>query len=257
MPASPLSRHGKQRIILALDVANAADAQAWTRRLRDEIAMVKIGLELFVSEGPGIVPRIREQGIGVFLDLKFHDIPHTVAGAVRAAARLGVRMLNVHASGGDAMLKAAAEAAREFGDRAPILLGVTVLTSLDDRALESLGMKGPVPDRVAAWARNCDRMGLNGVVASALEARRIRLCCGEHFVIVTPGIRAPEDPHHDQVRVATAAEAVRQGADYVVVGRAILRAHDPVATVRSIAEEIESALAGSGEEGTELAAGED
>lgn len=246
-------RNGRDRIILALDVASGQQAETWVERLKDEIGMAKIGLELFVAEGPEIVSRIKDHGVGVFLDLKFHDVPHTVAGAVRSAARLGVRMMTVHASGGPAMLRAAVGAAREFGREAPILLGVTLLTSLDESALEALGISGPVEKRVLAWSQGCDALGLGGVVASALEARSIRQTCGEHFLIVTPGIRISDSPHHDQVRVATPAEAVRHGSDYVVVGRAITTARDPEWAARSIAEEIEAALAGSGEEGTELA----
>jgi orotidine-5'-phosphate decarboxylase len=247
------TRAGRDRIILALDVPDAAQAESWLNLLRDDVGMAKIGLELFVSEGPSIVQRVKDHGIGVFLDLKFHDVPHTVAGAVRAAARLGVRMIDVHAGGGPNMLRAAVAAAREFGDRAPILLGVTLLTSLDESALTALGIAGPIEKRVLAWAQACDELKLNGVVASAWEAKEIRQKCGEHFMIVTPGIRGHSSPHHDQVRVATAAEAVRHGADYVVVGRAVTAARDPVTAARSIAEEIASALAGSGEEGAELA----
>jgi orotidine-5'-phosphate decarboxylase len=249
---APLPSYAKHRIILALDVASAADAEAWVVKLKNEIGLVKIGLELFSSAGPGVVPQIRSHGIGVFLDLKFHDIPNTVAQAVRAAAKHGIRMLDVHASAGEATIAAAVGAAKEFGPRRPLVLGVTVLTSMDDKALSEIGIAGPTHHRVLEWAKTCERLGCDGVLASAHEARSIRHACGEDFLIVTSGIRSAEDARDDQVRVASAAEAIREGADYVVVGRAVLRAPDPEAALRSITEEVESALAGSGEEGAEL-----
>jgi orotidine-5'-phosphate decarboxylase len=249
---APQPNYARQRIILALDVASAAEAHDWINRVSDDIGLVKIGLELFVSEGPSIVAEIRSHGLGVFLDLKFHDIPNTIAHAVHAAGRQGIRMIDVHASAGEAALKAAVDAAQEFGNRRPMLLGVTVLTSLDDAALSDMGIAGPTHHRVLEWAKKCEALGLDGVLASAHEARAIRHCCGEDFLIVTSGIRSAEDPRDDQKRVATAAEAVREGADYLVVGRAVLRAPDPLAALQSISEEIEAALAGSGEEGTEL-----
>ncbi len=226
-----------ERLIVALDCSEAAAAVQWTRRLRDHIGLVKIGLELFVAEGPRVVHEINDLGVGIFLDLKFHDIPNTVAGAVRSAGRLGVKMLNVHAGGGVAMLQAAALAAEESPTQ-PLLLGVTVLTSLHEESLRALGIAGPIPERVVEWARLCQTCNLGGVVASALEAAPIRRACGPDFAIVTPGIRASQGARHDQVRVATPASARRNGADYVVVGRAITGAPDPVAAAQAMAEEL-------------------
>ncbi len=246
MNASPVSRgsagprFGKDRLILALDVPTRAAALALVAQVGGEVGRVKVGLELFTAEGPGLVRELRAAGVEVFLDLKLHDIPNTVAGAVRSAAGLGVRMLTLHAAGGEAMLRAAV-AARDTAqaDRsAPLhLLGITVLTSLDAAAMAQLNMPGPVEARVVAWAQLCRRAGMDGVVCSAWEAAAVRAACGPEFLIVTPGIRAAGAAAQDQARAATAAEARRRGADFLVVGRAVSRAADPVAAARALAAE--------------------
>lgn len=237
MVSAPASAAGKDRLILALDVPTASEALAWSRRLAGEIGMVKVGLELFVAAGPSLVRQLAGEGRGVFLDLKLHDIPNTVAGAVRSATGIGARMLTLHAAGGPAMLAAAADAAAASTEKPPLLLGVTVLTSLDDSALAALGIGGPVPARVVAWARLCREAGLDGIVCAAAEAAAVRAACGPGFVIVTPGIRAAGAAKDDQARVATAAAARRAGADFLVVGRAITAAADPLAQARQLAAE--------------------
>lgn len=229
---------GKDRLILALDFAEPAEAFAWSRRLRQQIGLVKVGLELFIAAGPSLVEQLQGEGQQVFLDLKLHDIPNTVAGAVRSAARLGARMLTLHAGGGRTMLEAAVKAAQATS-RPPLLLGVTVLTSLDDAALAALGIAGPVGERVEAWAQMCREAGLDGIVCSPLEAAAVRRACGPEFRIVTPGIRCAGGAHHDQARIATAADARRAGADYLVAGRAITAAQDPLAAARQLAAEAE------------------
>ena len=232
----------RERLIVALDTPDASTALQWATALRGEAGLFKVGLELFVAEGPDVVRRLHQQGLRLFLDLKFHDIPNTCAGAVRSAARQGVRMVNVHASGGPAMLRAAAGAAREFGDQAPILLGVTVLTSLDAEALAHIGISGSPSERVQAWARMCQQEGLDGVVASAREAALIRAACGPGFLIVTPGIRPAGSAVGDQKRIATPAAALGDGADYLVVGRAITEATNPAAAARDVVAEMAQAL---------------
>jgi orotidine-5'-phosphate decarboxylase len=187
------------------------------------------------------VQKLAALGLGVFLDLKFHDIPNTVAGSVRAAAALsGVRMMTLHTSGGLAMMQAAREAVAGRKKR-PALLGVTILTSLDSGALRRIGLAGPATTRVVALARLAKEAGLDGVVASAHEARAIRKACGPRFLIVVPGIRPAAAAVHDQSRVATPAEAIRAGASYLVVGRPITGADDPAAAAQAIAKEIGSA----------------
>lgn len=242
-PSSDAVSVARERLIVALDTPEAATALRWADALQGEAGLFKVGLELFVAEGPAVVRRLHEQGHGLFLDLKFHDIPNTCAGAIRSAAQLGVRMMNVHASGGPAMLRAAAEAARAFGAQKPILLGVTVLTSLDAAALAHVGITGTPAERVQAWARMCQDEGLDGVVASAQEAALIRAACGPEFVIVTPGIRPAGSAVGDQKRVATPASAIADGAHYLVVGRAITAAAEPAAAARAVVAEMAAALA--------------
>ncbi len=234
---------GLERVFLALDFATPARALAWLAEHPRAPRRVKVGLELFTSGGPAIIQALNAQERSVFLDLKLHDIPQTVAGAVRAAARLGVEWLTVHAAGGERMLRAAAEAAAEAGGVRPRLLGVTVLTSLDDAALARLDLPGPVPERVVRWARLCREAGLAGVVASAQEAARVRQECGPDFVIVTPGVRPAGTAKNDQARIATPAEALRAGADYLVVGRALTAAPDPDRALAELAAEIENKTA--------------
>ena len=221
-----------KRVIVALDFPDAAAALACAARLDPSDCRVKVGKELFTAAGPQLVAELHGRGFEVFLDLKFHDIPNTVAGACRAAARLGVWMLNVHASGGAAMLRAARDAVQGL-PRPPLLIGVTVLTSLTDMDLRQLGLTGSAEEnavRLAVLTRDC---GLDGVVCSAREAPALRRAVGTDFLLVTPGIRAAE-AGDDQARTATPAEAVRLGADYLVIGRPVTKAADPAAALRTI-----------------------
>lgn len=215
------------------------------RSLAHAVGMFKINIHLFTAEGPEAVRKIGALGPGVFLDLKYHDIPNTVAGAISAAAELReVRLLDLHATGSEAMMRAGAEAlARKDADR-PRLLGITILTSLDQADLRRVGIAGTPGSRVLSLARLAKRCGLDGVVASPKEVRQIRRACGRDFLIVVPGIRpAQAGPKRadDQARIATPAEAIRAGADYLVVGRPITAAADPAAAARAIAEEIAAA----------------
>jgi orotidine-5'-phosphate decarboxylase len=211
------------------------------RRIRGAAALFKVGSQLFTSEGPRVVEKLAGLGFEVFLDLKFHDIPNTVAGAVRAAADLpGVTLLTLHTSGGIAMMRAAREALGGRKTR-PALLGVTVLTSLDAAALRKIGMSGSVRSRAVALAKLAQDAGFDGVVSSAHEVRAIRQACGPKMLIVVPGVRAASGATTDQARVATPAEAIRAGANYIVVGRPITAATNPREAAISIAKEIESA----------------
>jgi orotidine-5'-phosphate decarboxylase len=238
------------RLLVALDLDTLAEAEGVLDRLESSVTGCKIGSQLFTAAGPAAVETARKRGLRVFLDLKYHDIPNTVAGAVGEATRLGVFMLNVHAAGGRAMLQAAAEsaarAATGSGTPRPLLLGVTVLTSLDRGALErEVGLVGTIESHVLRLAALTREAGLDGCVASPREIRALRLAMGGDWVIVTPGIRpAAADGRargDDQVRVATPAAARRAGADYVVVGRPITAAADPGAAARAIVAELERA----------------
>ena len=223
------------QLLIALDVDSAARAMALTDQLRDVAGGFKIGSRLFTAEGPAIVRRVAESGARVFLDLKYHDIPNTVAGAVRAAADLGVWMLTVHTAGGADMLRAAKEAA----DAGPRIVGVTVLTSLDEAALRRLGISRGIAAHVNELAGLAQEAGIDGVVAAPLEIERIRGRCGGTFTVVTPGIRNPSgDAPDDQRRTLSAADAIRAGADYLVVGRPIIAAPDPRAAAAQIAKQI-------------------
>jgi len=209
--------------------------------------MFKIGSQLFTAAGPAAIKEIAALDVGIFLDLKFHDIPNTVAGAVLCAASMpGIQLLNVHALGGSAMLKAAVQAISAgvaMGADRPRLLAVTVLTSMDDKTLQEVGIAGPVADRVTRLALLAKGAGVDGVVASIQEARAIREACGREFLIVTPGVR-PEDKssrQDDQARTATPTEAISAGADFIVVGRPILAAADPRAAIAAIVDEIAAA----------------
>ena len=227
-----------KRIVVALDVADTGSALALAARLDPKLCRVKVGKELFVAAGPEVVHRLQERGFEVFLDLKFHDIPNTVAGACRAAARLGVWMMNVHASGGAVMMQAAREAVAGVA-RPPLLIAVTILTSLTDAALAEVGYAGNAADTVERLGRLARTSGMDGVVCSAQEAPLLRRAAGDDFVLVTPGIRLPTDARGDQSRVVTPADAVRLGAHYLVIGRPITAAKDPAATLESIRASLE------------------
>lgn len=233
----------KERLIVALDVPELAKAQEVVEKLLPFVGMFKVGLELYSAAGPAALKIVKERGGRVFADLKFHDIPNTVAGAVRALVRHGVDMLNVHAAGGKEMLLRAREAAEEEaarqGRKPPLLIAVTVLTSLDTFSLkEEVGIERSLEDQVVHWALLTKRCGLDGVVASARELEAIRRACGPDFIVVTPGIRPAGGLLDDQRRVLTPAEAVRRGATYLVVGRPVISSPDPVAVVTSILGEM-------------------
>ena len=231
-----------KRVIVALDVPDAASALALAARLDPALCRVKVGKELFVAAGPPVVESLQEAGFEVFLDLKFHDIPNTVAGACRSAARLGIWMLNIHASGGEAMMRAAREAVAAFA-RPPLLIGVTVLTSLSTAELEPIGFRGTADEIVERLARLAHASGLDGVVCSAQEASRLRCACGAGFLLVTPGIRLPESEKGDQSRIVTPADAVHLGSDYLVIGRPITQSPNPRATLESIRQSLEGVKA--------------
>jgi orotidine-5'-phosphate decarboxylase len=238
---------GKDRVIFALDVPGAEQALDWVARLSGEVGAFKVGLELFVAAGPELVTRLVDRGERVFLDLKFHDIPATVAGATRVAAGLGAFLINLHSLSAPEAMARAARAAREgaeaAGRPAPKVLAVTVLTSHRERDLAAIGLEGPPAAAVLRLAARARDAGLDGVVASPLEAARIRRLWPEGL-IVTPGVRPAGADLGDQARVATPAGAVAAGADYLVVGRPIRAAADPVAAARAIAAELDDAVAG-------------
>ena len=229
------------QLIVALDVDTAADALALADRLRGVAGGFKVGNRLFTSHGPAFVSDLVSRGDRVFLDLKYHDIPNTVAGAVAAATRLGVWMVNVHASGGVAMMRAARDAAAEESARrsrpAPLVIAVTMLTSLSQDSMTEIGIAGPLPAEVERLAALAQSAGLDGVVASPQEIGLIRARCGPAFQIVTPGIRGAADSKGDQSRTLSAAEALAAGASYLVVGRPIIAAADPRRAAETIASE--------------------
>ena len=229
-----------EQLLVALDVDTVADARAMADRLRGAVGGFKIGSRLFTGEGPAFVEELAARGDRVFLDLKFHDIPNTVAGAIAAATRLGVWMVNVHASGGSAMMRAARAAADEEAARrsrpAPLVIAVTMLTSLDQEALREIGLRS-MTQQVERLAALTEAAGLDGVVASPQEIALIRRTCGPRFAIVTPGIRGAGDVKGDQSRTLSAADALAAGASYLVVGRPIIAAADPRAAAERIAAE--------------------
>jgi len=228
------------RLIVALDYPAAAPALALADSLDPSRCRLKVGKELFVAAGPGLVRELVERGYDVFLDLKFHDIPATVAAACHVAADLGVWMLNVHASGGRRMLEAATDAVRQ-SEHKPLLFGVTVLTSLSAQDFAELGCQRDIPGQVMTLATLCEQSGLDGVVCSAREADMLRREMPRDFRLVTPGIRPAGSDAGDQRRVLTPAEAIRAGVDYLVIGRPITAAVDPLAALQSIEQEITTA----------------
>jgi orotidine-5'-phosphate decarboxylase len=226
----------RQRLIIALDVSSAAAAQKIVTAIGESAFTYKVGMQLYTAEGPQVVRDLVASGRRVFLDLKYHDIPNSVEGAVREAAQLGVNMLTVHAAGGSNMLRAAVEAGRDRGGL--MVIAVTVLTSMDESDLEKIGMRGSVADSVLRLAAIALAEGCHGVVASAKEAPRLRAELGDDFVIVTPGVRPAGSAVADQVRVVTPAQAISAGANYIVVGRPITEAADPAAKAREILGQI-------------------
>lgn len=233
----------KQKLCLALDVDSTKQAVDLAKDLKDYVGLFKIGSEIFLSEGPGIVKAVADVGGPVFLDLKFHDIPNTVARAARIATRLGVAMFNVHATGGHEMITAAATAAHEEAERlgvhAPFVLAVTVLTSINEALLHNdLLIQAPLQDAVLHLATMSKAAGATGVIASPKEISLIRDACGSDFLIITPGIRPTWATAGDQKRITTPTDAIKMGSDYIVVGRPILDADNPARAAQSIMEEI-------------------
>ncbi len=241
--------HPRSSLIVALDFDSLPTAINFAKQIADLVGMFKIGNQLFTSAGPEAVRQVAQLGTDIFLDLKYHDIPNTVAGAVLAAASLpGVQLVNVHALGGTAMLQAAVQAISAgvpMGADRPRLLAVTVLTSMDKKSLKEVGIGGPPQSRVLHLAKLAKKAGADGVVASVQEAKAIRKACGREFLIVTPGVRPKETggagKKDDQARTATPWEAIKAGADFLVVGRPILAAKDPRAAAAEIVDEIASA----------------
>lgn len=235
-----------KKIIVALDVDDLSLARDLVKELKNSVGLFKVGHQLFTRSGPSAVAMVNNEGGSVFLDLKYHDIPNTVKNAVEAAVALKVAMLNVHTAGGSAMMKAAAEAARvkasALNITPPILLGVTVLTSLSDTDLAETGTNFPVTEQVPRLTALACASGLNGVVASAQEISLIRKVCPAEFLIVTPGVRPAEAAGDDQKRTLTPRQAIEAGADYLVIGRPILKASDPKAAARKIAVDMAGAF---------------
>jgi len=225
-------------IIVALDYPDRASAEAMAARLDPTLCRVKVGKELFTRAGPDLVRALVQRGFDVFLDLKFHDIPNTTAAAVAAAAELGVWMVNVHASGGAKMMAAAREALVSFGNDAPLLIAVTVLTSMDSEQLHGIGLDVSPATQVLRLAKLAQNAGLDGVVCSAQETTLLRSELGRPFSLVTPGIRPVGADANDQSRIATPADALAAGSDYLVIGRPITRSDDPLCALHNIAREI-------------------
>jgi orotidine-5'-phosphate decarboxylase len=242
--------HPRSSLIVALDFDSLTTALKFAKELADLVGMFKVGSQLFTTAGPEAVRQIAQLGPGVFLDLKFHDIPNTVAGAVLASAAMpGVQLVNVHAAGGTAMLRAAAQAVSAgvpMGADRTRLLAVTVLTSMDQKTVREVGLRGAPKTLAVKMAKLAQKSGVDGVVASVQETKAIRKACGRDFLIVTPGVR-PKDlsvgtgKKDDQSRTATPREAIKAGADFIVVGRPILAAPDPRKAAQEVVDEIAAA----------------
>jgi orotidine-5'-phosphate decarboxylase len=243
---SNLSSPKNRRVIFALDVNTLEEARRFVRLLKDRVGLFKVGLELFTALGKEAVQAVKEEGGHVFLDLKLHDIPNTVSRAAEEAVKLGVKMFNLHATGGLEMMRETAERCRKLAEKLgqprPTILAVTILTSLDEANLNEVGLVGPVRERVVRLAELAQRAGVDGVVASPQEILPLRQRCGPKFIIVTPGIRPAfaEANKDDQKRVMTAKEAIIAGADYIVIGRPIRLAPDPAAAMDKLLAEISS-----------------
>jgi orotidine-5'-phosphate decarboxylase len=231
----------RDRLIVALDVSSAAEALHLASQLKTSVSRLKVGKQLFTAEGPSVVRDLISAGFGIFVDLKFHDIPNTVAAAVRSASTFGADMLTVHASGGSKMLRASVEAARQT-EKPPRILAVTLLTSMSDEDVQEVGLSGHVVDNVLRLAELALTAGCDGIVTSAREAAEVRRRLGDGFAIVTPGIRTAGGAAGDQARVVTPADAIRAGVSYLVVGRPITAAPDPADAAARIVAEIEAAI---------------
>jgi orotidine-5'-phosphate decarboxylase len=237
----------EERIIIALDVPTFDEATDLMDKLGDRARSLKVGSQLFTSVGPDIIREIKRRGKKLFLDLKFHDIPNTVARASEAATELGVDIFNVHVSGGLEMMRGAAQAtkakASELGIEKPIVLGVTILTSIDEPMFQNvLGSCNSLKDQIVHMAKLAQQAGMDGVVASPQEIRLIREACGEDFVVLTPGVRPEWASSDDQKRTMTPVEAFKAGADYVVIGRPIYRAPEPADVLERILKQLEGNL---------------
>ncbi|MFQ5328430.1 MAG: orotidine-5'-phosphate decarboxylase [Thermodesulfobacteriota bacterium] len=236
----------RERLIFALDVSTIEEARRWVRLLKNHVGMFKVGKELFTAFGPDAVCAVQEEGGKTFLDLKFHDIPNTTAMAAMNAARLGVEIVNLHATGGLRMMERAVTVVHDGcaaeGRERPLLLAVTLLTSLAETELEEVGIAGPTGERVVELAALAKRAGMDGVVASPQEVQPIRERLGDAFVILTPGIRPSGSSADDQRRAMTPAEAIGAGSDYIVVGRPIRLSEEPVRAAEAILAEMEGAV---------------
>jgi len=225
-------------ILVALDYRHADVALSLVDRLDPSLCGLKVGKELFTAAGPALVKELVRRDFAVFLDLKFHDIPNTVSGAVAAAADLGVWMLNVHASGGTNMMEAARKSLESFGAQRPLITAVTVLTSFSDENLRAMGIDRSLQEQVSALALMAEHSGMDGVVCSAHEAVALKNQRREGFLLVTPGIRLESNPRDDQQRIVTPRQAVQRGADYLVIGRPVTQSPDPMQTLRLIKKDI-------------------
>ena len=238
----PSMKNPKEKIIFALDVEHFGEAQRWVNLLKDRVGIFKVGKQLFTHTGPKVIDMIRQKGQKVFLDLKFHDIPNTVAKAGEEATKLNVSMFNLHALGGFEMMRKTVEAskatAKSLGIPRPLILAVTILTSMDEETLKEVGVQGPLLEEVGRLASLSLKAGIDGVVASPQEIGIIRERCGEKFLIVTPGIRHPSAKRDDQKRTLSPKEAINAGANYLVIGRPIKEAKDPLEAVQKIIEDI-------------------
>ncbi len=239
-----MDSNARERLVLALDVDDFKKAEELVNKLNDYVGVFKIGSQLFTAEGVKVVNMINEKEGKVFLDLKFHDIPNTVARAAEVATKLGVYIFNMHTSGGYEMMKAAAEAtaktSQELGIRKPIILGVTLLTSINQEILEKeIGIEKRLKEQVVHMAKLAKDAGIDGVVASPWEIKEIRKTCGEDFVILTPGIRPVGKSSDDQKRIMTPREAIKLGSDFLVIGRPIRNASNPVEAAKKILREME------------------
>jgi orotidine-5'-phosphate decarboxylase len=240
--AHPPIQQPKDRIIFALDVEHFSEAQYWVNLLKDQIGVFKVGKQLFTHAGPKVIDMIRKRNQNVFLDLKFHDIPTTVAKAGAEATKLNVSIFDLHALGGFDMMRKTVEAskatAKELGIPKPLILAITILTSMDEDSLKEVGIRGPILEEVGQLALLAMKAGVDGVVASPQEIGIIRKQCGEKFLIVTPGIRLPSDKKDDQKRTLSPKEAISAGANYLVIGRPIKEAKNPLEAVQKIVEDI-------------------